>query len=152
MAFEWTRPDVRISRLYDIQPELTRDQEDWQVLPALHRRGDVDGFITNDTKLLNLPTEMLALHITALTLVITDGVGDQPIRATGLVMVHLETIVSQMSNKPRIWILRPSAIAAKRSWDYLNRIAKNSHVDVDALVQEERKRLGLARSDFPADV
>jgi len=32
MAFEWTRPDLRISRLYDIQPELTRDQEDWQVL------------------------------------------------------------------------------------------------------------------------
>src|SRR5712692_3606815 len=141
MAFEWTRPDVRISRLYDIQPELTRDQEDWQVLPALHRRGDVDGFITNDTKLLNLPTEMLALHITGLTLVITDGVGDQPIRATGLVMVHLETIVSQMSKKPRIWILRPSAVAAKRSWEYLNHIAKNSHVDVDALVQEERSDL-----------
>src|SRR6266542_3979067 len=73
---------------------------------------------------MNLPTEMLPLHTTSLTLVITDGVGDQPIRATGLVMVHLETIVSQMSKKPRIWMLRPSAISAKRSWDYLNRIAK----------------------------
>ncbi len=152
MAFEWTRPDLRISRLYDIQPELTRDQEDWQVLLALNQRGDVNGFITNDAKLLNLPAEMLALHTTSLTLVITDGVGDQPIRATGLVMVHLETIASQMSNKPRIWILRPSAIAAKRSWDYLNRIAKNSHTGIDALVEEERKRLGLAKGDLPTDV
>src|SRR5712692_5475116 len=152
MAFEWTRPDVRISRLYDIQPELTRDQEDWQVLPALHRRGDVDGFITNDTKLLNLPTEMLALHITALTLVITDGVGDQPIRATGLVMVHLETIVSQMSKKPRIWILKPSPITAKRPWDCLNRIAHNRNVALDALVEEERVRVGVAKSAMPTDV
>jgi len=95
---------------------------------------------------------MLALHTTSLTLVITDGVGDQPIRATGLVMVHLETIVSQMSKKPRIWVLRPSAISAKRSWDYLNRIAKNTHVGVDALSEEERQRLGLGKSDLPTDV
>jgi hypothetical protein len=53
-----------------------------------------------------------------------------------------------MTNKPRIWILRPSAIAAKRSWNYLSRIAKNSHIGIDALVEEERKRLGLPRASF----
>ncbi len=88
---------------------------------------------------------MLALHTTSLTLVITDGVGDQPIRATGLVMVHLETIVGQMSKKPRIWMLRPTAISAKRSWDYLNRIAKYTHVAWTHLWRRSGSGLDLLR-------
>jgi hypothetical protein len=151
-GFQWTRPGLRVSRLSDIDPELTHDQEDWEVLRALHGRADVDGFITNDAKMLNLPTEMLALHTTSLTLVITDGVGDQPIRATGLIMVHLETIVSQMGKKPRIWILKPSPITAKRPWDYLNRIAKYRNVAIDVVVEEERVRVGVAKSAMPTDV
>lgn len=151
-GFQWTRPDLRISRLSEIDPELTRDHDDWEVLVALHERGDIDGFISNDAKMLNLPTEMVVLHSTSLTMVITDGVGDQPIRATGLIMVHLETIVSQMSKKPRIWILRPAALSAKRPWDYLNRIAQKRSVAVDPMVEEERVRLGMPKSAMPTDV
>jgi hypothetical protein len=151
-GFQWARPELRISRLSEIDRELTYDQDDWQVLLALEKRGDVDGFITNDGKMLNLPTEMLALHTTSLALVITDGVGDQPIRATGLIMVHLETIVSQLSTKPRIWILKPTPTAAKRPWDYLQKIANNRHVDVGILAEEERRRLGIAQNEMPTDV
>jgi hypothetical protein len=131
---------------------LTHDREDWEVFRALDQNGDVDGFVTNDAKLLNLPTEMLALHTTSLTLVITEGVGDQPIRATGLLMVHLEKIASQLSKRPRVWILRPAQLAAKRPWEYLNRIANSSKVPVDVLVDEERRRLGVSRSALPREI
>ena len=94
-GFKWTRPDLQINRLSDIDAELTHDHDDWEVFRALDKRGDVDGFVTNDAKLLNLPTEMLAVHTTSLALVITESVGDQPIRATGLLMVHLETIADE---------------------------------------------------------
>ena len=151
-GFKWTRPDMQINRLSDIDAELIHDHDDWEVFRALDKRGDVDGFVTNDAKLLNLPTEMLAVHTTSLALVITESVGDQPIRATGLLMVHLETIASQLSKRPRVWILRPAQVTATRPWDYLNRIAKSRQVPLDSLVDEERRRLGIPRSALPGEV
>jgi hypothetical protein len=121
-------------------------------LRALDARGGIDGFITNDSKMLNLSTEMVALHTTSLTLIITDGVGDQPIRATGLIMVHLETVVSQMGKKPRIWVLKPAQLGAKRPWDQLNRIADYRNVPVNRVVEEELPRIGVPRSAMRTDV
>ena len=63
-GFKWTRPDLQISRLSNIDAELTHDHDDWEVLRAFDKHGDVDGFVTNDEKLLNLPMEMLAVHTT----------------------------------------------------------------------------------------
>jgi hypothetical protein len=147
----WTRPNLRVSRLLDIDPELTHDHDDWEVFLALGQRGGVDGFITDDAKLLNLPAEMVALHTTSLALVVTDGVGHQPIRATGLLMVHLETISNQLTGKPRICVLRPVNPQQTRPWDNLNRIADRRSISVNTLVDEERHRIGIPRSAMPSD-
>jgi hypothetical protein len=143
VGFEWPRPDLRVSRLWDIDRELTRDHDDWEVLRALHNRGRIDGFVTNDDKMLRLPTEMVALHSTSLALVITEGVGHQPVRATGLLMVHLETIANQLSGKPQIWILRPARLQSERAREYLIGIAKRRNVPVNMVYEEECQRIGL---------
>ena len=64
-------------------------------------------------------------------------------------MVHLATIASQLTKRPRVWILRPSPVAAGRPWDYLNRIARSRNVPVDVLVDEERRRLAIPRTELP---
>ncbi len=52
-GFDWA-PTISVSRLTDVDPGLTRNREDWQVIVALARRGDVDGLITNDSRMLLL--------------------------------------------------------------------------------------------------
>jgi hypothetical protein len=84
---------INLTRLYTLDPSLVADTEDWEVLLALSRRGDVDGFVTNDDKMLSLAREMIFLMRSRLKLVVTVGVGHDPLRATGLLMVSLPQIV-----------------------------------------------------------
>lgn len=100
-------PDVRLSRLSAIDPRLIAGCDDWEVFYGLARRDGIDGFVTNDANILQQPAELLALSETSLTLIVTDGVGNDPIRATGLVMVSLVRIARQLRNGAQIYTLRP---------------------------------------------
>ena len=65
--------------------------DDWQILHALHaheRRWD--GLVTNDRNMLSLPKELSVLCQTKLTLVVAKAAGQDPIKATGLLLAHLE--------------------------------------------------------------
>ena len=89
-------PQIQISALRQVEPELTRDHEDWEILIALSKRGDIDGFITNDAKMLDQPRTMVALSKTRLVLIVTDESGHQPLRATALLMLHIEEVVKRI--------------------------------------------------------
>ncbi len=93
-------PAIQLSPLATLHPELTRDHDDWEILRALYQRGDVHGSITKDADILLLGREMVALSRSTLTLVITDGVGHNALRATGLIMVHLQEIARRISGRP----------------------------------------------------
>ena len=94
---------LAVSALKDIGPDLTRNHDDWEIFRALHARGDVDGFITNDAAILHLSRKMVMLSQTQLTLVVTEGVGGDALGATGLIMLHLTEIAKQ--NHPSIFAL-----------------------------------------------
>ena len=100
--FPWQVTDLpwpehlRLTRLADYDASLIQHYDDWQVFDALNRRGDVDGFITNDAKILHLAREMVVLSRTRLALVVAAGVGHDPIRATGLVMLYLGQITHRL--------------------------------------------------------
>jgi hypothetical protein len=110
---------------------------------VLDQQGDVDAFITNDARMLNLPKELIALSRTRLALVITDGVGHQPLRATGLIMVHLEHITSLLDGTPRIFRLRPATVQPVPAWNQINLVARHLDVNVNVLVAEELASMGL---------
>jgi hypothetical protein len=137
---------VRLSRLVDLAPELIRDHEDWEVLHGLNRRGDVDGFITNDAGMLELPREMVVLHDSGLTLIITDGVGHDPIRATGLLMTHLQEIAKRVTRRPQIFVLRPRPLQPIAPGTQLDKLAQRRNVQANRLISSERatvrQRLG----------
>ena len=122
-----------MSPLGTIDPDLTRDHDDWEIFRALHRRGNIDGFITNDANILNLSREMVTLSRTQLTLVVTSGVGHDPLGATGLIMLHLPQIAKQTHPKPCIYILKRSQLNLT-----------NVRTTVDKLAQRE----GIAPSDL----
>ena len=144
VQFAWPKA-ITVSRLADVDRTLIRTREDWEVLLALDKRGDVDGFITNDARMLLQPKEMIALSRTRLDLVVTDGVGHEPLQATGLVMVHLERIAVSASAEPRIVVVRPAALRPGSPWQQINVIAQHLNVNVNDLVDVELASMGLRR-------
>lgn len=136
-------PDLTLEPLHYYDERLIRDHADWQVLRELDRRGDVDGYISNDAKMLNLAPEMVALHLSGLTLVVTDGVGDDPLAATGLLMTHLIGLIARerQTRGARLYRLRPMDLGNQREniLQLLEKIAGRQNVQRDRLIAEERR-------------
>jgi hypothetical protein len=140
-GLEWPQT-LQATRLLDHAPDLTRDVEDWQVLIELSRRGGCDGFITNDRHILTQAPEMYALSRTHLALAATQGVGHEPFRATGLVLLHIEEVAKRLDGKPHTFVLRPNAgMEQKDPYDHLNRIAKLHNVHPAEVIAAERSRI-----------
>ena len=131
----------------DIEPQLVSDHlvsdhEDWEIIEALGRRGDVAGFITNDAKMLTQAPEMVALQKTRLALIITESVGHDPIRATGLVMVQLQQIAKQLAGGPaRICVLKPSPLLPIPAATVVNRVADRLGLRANEMVSGEAAKM-----------
>jgi hypothetical protein len=133
-------PDLRVTRLSSIEPDLVAGHDDWEIFHRLDRRRDVDGFITNDDRLLQLPREMYVLSRSRLTLVIAAGVGHDPIRATGLVMVSLRQIAGHVAGGPQIFVLQAPVLGRIRTGPTvrLTAIAQHRNVPLTELIAAER--------------
>ena len=131
---------IRIRSLASVDRRLIRDHDDWEILRTLGERGDIDGYITNDARMLTLSREMVAMTDINLTLVITDGVGHDKVRATALVMLHLVPIASQVTSKPQIFRLRPAELRTFRLDPHamVNAIAQRQGLNPADLIQQER--------------
>ena len=60
--------------------------DDRTLVVALHQLG-VQGLVTNNYKMLKNPKELAAIVATKLTVFAIEGVGDDPIRATGALLL-----------------------------------------------------------------
>ena len=151
--FPWQVTDLpwpehlRLTRLAAYDANLIQHYDDWQILDALSRRGDVDGFITNDAKILHLARDMVVLSGMRLTLVVTDGVGHDPIRATGLVMLYLGQIVHRLSHRAQIFTLRPGDLGRYQSSPakQIDRLADHRNIAPPELIAREREQLAAFR-------
>ncbi len=101
-------PELVLVRLNEIDNRLCSETEDWEILLELEHLGTVHGFITNDANILRSSREMLALSYSRLSLVATDGVGHDPLKASGLVMVHLSDAARDSPGTAMTYLLRPS--------------------------------------------
>lgn len=79
-------PDIELSSLRTLHPDLVSGHDDWQVLQKLRERGNVDGFATLDGRMLQLPREMVVLRQTKLTLIVIADTANDPVAAEGLLM------------------------------------------------------------------
>jgi hypothetical protein len=148
----WPRR-IELVRLEDIDARLTAGVEDWEILASLAQRGDVAGFVTNDARMLGSLYEMIVLQHTRLVLVVTDSVGHDPLRATGLLMVHLSDLAGMSG--PMTAKLYPNGRQLRTPGQRINDIAGHRNTspqliqseairDLKPLMgEEERRILGL---------
>lgn len=75
-------PEVEFHWLRDIHPELAH-LDDRKMIIALHQLGWV-GLVTNNYKMLSIPTELAAILKTKIGFFCIEGTGDDPVRAAGV--------------------------------------------------------------------
>jgi hypothetical protein len=80
-------PEVAFIPLRDIDPTLPK-LDDREMLITLHQRG-VPGLVTNNYKMLNTPKELAAILRTKVMVFAVEGVGHDPVRAAGAVLLDL---------------------------------------------------------------
>ena len=132
-------PEAILDPLQNVNPQLIRGYEDWEILLDLYRRG-YDGFVTADSSMIQLPKELAVLIQTRLTLVVVEGVGHDSVQGTGLLLIHLPHIAHQTNPRSaQLWRLRPPP---RRNhidpWEQLRVVADRLGETVDSLFTRVR--------------
>lgn len=134
---EWPE-EIRVIALKDVDSDLTQRHDDWEVLRSLDQRNSFDGFITNDAKMLKLSREMVTLSDSRLLVIVTEGVGQHPVRAAGLLLTHLFEIARRVPERPRIFVLRPANLESRTPGQAINSIAVRQKIPPNQLITLER--------------
>jgi hypothetical protein len=135
-------PGLVVRALASVDAQLIADTDDWEVLMELDARGDVAAFVTNDARILDSAREMVALQACRLKLVVTDGVGHDSLKATGLLLVHLPDIARDEASAPMAYRLRPTGSRTpQRPGQLLNRIAARRNISPNELISTERRAI-----------
>lgn len=126
--------EVELRAVFEIDPRLSR-LDDWELLLALyHHPGGYAGMITTDARMLSQAKEVAVLQQTGLSLIVADGAGHDPVRATGLVLTHLPRLAVQIEpGKARVWSLSAHTPPAKTPRDLLGQIAARSKISQSEL-------------------
>lgn len=132
-------PEVELVPIRNIDTRLA-DMDDWEVLLSLHHHPrQWDGLVTTDSSMLNQARELAVVRQTNATLVIAHDAGNDPIKATGLLLAHLDYIAAHTAlTEPQIWRLTANNRPGRDPWELLERVAQHQHRDVDELWNDAR--------------
>jgi hypothetical protein len=130
-------PDAELVPIREINDTLAQ-MDDWELLLALHRDARPwDGLVTNDRAMLSLPKELAVLRQTKLTLVITEGEGHNPVRATGVLLCHLGHVCKlTRRDRAQVWVLRVTRKDPEPPERFLERIALLHKTTVEDMLKE----------------
>ena len=138
-------PEAALVPIRAIDTGLRR-MDDWRLLLSLYHLREWDGLISTDSRMINLPREVSVLHQTKLTLVVVEKAGHDPIRAAGLLLVHLPTICRKtVPTVGQIWRLSAQTKNHDAPWDELKKIAAHRSIGVQSLYRESKLSEALLR-------
>lgn len=120
-------PNLTISPIRRIDPRMS-DLGDRELVIALHQQG-WDGLITNNYKMLYQPTEVAAILKTKLVIFAVQGVGDDPVRATGAVLLDLPGALKRIDPKRRVFCVRPRNPSPSEAWEFFVKAATHRNRD-----------------------
>lgn len=127
--------DIELVPLRKIDPRLST-LDDRALVIALHQLG-FRGLVTNNYKMLKNPKELAAIVATKLTVFAIEGVGDDPIRATGALLLDLPGALKRMdSRKAQVFWMRPRNPMPEDPMALFQRAAEHQHRDASALFAE----------------
>ena len=127
--------DVQLVPLRTIDHRLTT-LDDRELLIALKQLG-YEGLVTLNYRMLRNPKELAAVLKTKLAIFAVEGVGDDPIRATGALLLDLQPAISAIrSGRSGVFWLRPRAPKPQDPWELFKRVADNHGKDAATLYED----------------
>lgn len=110
--------------------------DDRTLLLALKQLG-FQGLVTLNYKMLRNPSELAAVLKTKLTVFAVEGVGNDPIRATGALLLDLQPAVKAMrSGRTGVFWMRPRAPQPRDPWQLFQEAAERQGQDAGRLYRE----------------
>lgn len=98
--------DCELIPLRRIHPGLPA-LDDRPLLIALRQLG-IPGLVTNNYKMLKNPRELAAVIASKVTVFAIEGLGHDPLRATGALLLDLPGVIKRMdTRRPQVFQLRP---------------------------------------------
>jgi hypothetical protein len=105
---------------------------------ALHQLG-WNVLITNNYRMLKNPIELAAILKTRVTVFAIEGVGDDPIRATGALLLDLPGALKRLDpSRAQVFWMRPRNPAPEDPWTLLERAAGHQNRQAAELYEEIR--------------
>ena len=139
--------DIELIPLRKIDQRLST-LDDRTLVIALRQLG-FEGLVTNNYKMLKNPKELAAIVATKLTVFAIEGVGDDPIRATGALLLDLPGALKRMgSRKAQVFWMRPRNLMPEDPMVWFQRAADHQHRDAGALFAE----LSVSKTELQSPV
>jgi len=139
-------PEARLLPIRKIHPKLP-DLDDDELVVALHRL-EIGVLATNDYKMFKNPRELAAIMSTRLTVIAFEGLGDDPIRAAGALLLDLPAITNRLdSEKAQLFWLRPRRPEPIDPWMQLQKLAERRDTSAKLLYAEYK----LSESELSFD-
>ena len=139
--------DLEVRSLREIDHRLS-DLEDRPLFIALHQLG-WNGLITNNYKMLDVPSEIAAIVKTKAIVIAVEGLGHDPLRAVGALLLELpglpERIRPRTSNVFRLAYRRR---LPEEAWAYFQRAAQRLDQDPNNLW----RRVGVTDAELTRPV
>lgn len=111
---------------------------DRELVIALHQLG-YRMLVTNNYRMLQNPRELAAVMKTRMSVFAIQGVGHDPVRATGALLLHLESAIRALEAGGRgVFWLRPRRPRPQDPWDLFERTAQQRGQDWHHLYEEVR--------------
>jgi hypothetical protein len=131
-------PDsLELRTLHDIDPRLS-GLDDRPLLIALHQLG-WSGLVTNNYKMLYEPHEVAAIVATKSVIVAVEGLGHDPLRAAGAVLLELPGLEGRLApDRSNVFLLRYQRRKPADGWVYLTEAAKRRDASPDAMYRQHR--------------
>lgn len=125
-------PEVQIAHIRKIDQRMPR-LDDRQLVLALHQLGWT-GLITNNYKMLWQPLEIAAIVKTKITVFAVQGLGDDPVRAAGAVMLDLPGAIKRVvPGKSHVFLVNPRNPLPKDAWEFFAGAAERRKLDPQRL-------------------
>ena len=127
--------DVELLPIERIDPRLI-NLGDRQLVVALYQLG-YGGLVTNNYRMLQNPVELAEVIKTKLSIFAIEGVGDDPIRATGALLLDLPSVINAVeAGRSGVFWLRPRVPRPRDPWDLFKELADRRHEDVADLYRQ----------------
>jgi hypothetical protein len=116
-------PSAELAPLFKIDPRLC-DLDDRRLIIYLHQAG-WHGLITNNYKMLWVPPEIAAIVKAKIAVFAVEGLGDDPLRATGAVIQHLPAVLKRVTpGKAQVFRTgKPRSPQPDAAWNYFQQAA-----------------------------